>query len=181
MIQMPSRFFRIGAMLTTLWLLGGCGVPAAPGDMIKPPLSEASLQRYKTSQELIKLLPDKAQLVAPMKGQEGDDDISFGDMDGDGINEAVVVYADKKDKGNPLKAVLFKQENEAWQKVTEIKGFGYGLEYAGFLDVDHDGTNELALGWSLGEAGNGLDIYKLSEDQLKLLSKKAYQGKLNLK
>lgn len=177
---MPSKFIKVSAMLTTLCLLGGCRVPATPGAMIKPPLSEASLQRYKNSQELIKQLPDKAQLVVPMKGQEGND-ISYGDMDGDGIDEAVVVYEDYENKGNTLKAVLFRQENEVWQKITEVKGFGYGLEYAGFLDVDHDGHNELALSWSLGEAGNGLDIYKLSEDQLKLFSKKAYHGKFNLR
>ncbi|OBZ15125.1 hypothetical protein A8L34_13270 [Bacillus sp. FJAT-27264] len=177
---MSSKCIKVGVMLTTLWLLGGCRVPATPIDMIKPPLSEASKQRYDTSQELIKLLPDKAQLVAPLQGQEGHD-ISFGDMDGDGIDEAVVVYEDNKEAGKPLKAALFKQQNEEWKVVSEIQGFGYGLEYAGFLDLDHDGFNELALGWSLGEAGNGLDVYKLSEDKLKLFSKKAYHGELNLK
>jgi hypothetical protein len=176
---MPSKFIKISTLLLTLCFLGGCGVPAAPGELIKSPLSEASVERYKTSQELIKLLPDKAQLVAPMKGQEGDD-ISYGDMDGDGINEAVVVYEDNKNKGNSLKAALFRQENEGWQKITEVKGFGYGLEYAEFFDLDHDGQNELALGWSLGEAGNGEDIYTLSVNELKLLSKKAYPGKVDM-
>lgn len=176
---MPIKIIRIGTMLITLWLLGGCGVPATPLDTIKPPLSEASMQRNKTSQELIKLLPGKAQLLAPLQGPEGHD-ISFGDLDGDSIDEAVVVYEDNKGTGNTLKAALFKQHNEAWQKISEVNGFGYGLEYAGFLDVDHDGINELVLGWSLGDAGNGLDIYRLSEDKLKLLSKKAYHGKLDL-
>lgn len=176
---MPSKFIRIGAMLTTLWLLGGCGVPATPLDTIKPPLSEANMQRYKTSQELIKLLPENAQLLAPIQGQEGHD-ISFGDMDGDGIDEAVVVYEDNKNIGNTLKAALFKQQNETWQKISEVNGFGYGLEYAGIFDIDHDGNNELALGWSLGDAGKGLDVYRLSKDKLTLLSKKAFHDKLNL-
>lgn len=180
MIQMPSKFIKIGTLLTTLFLLGGCGVPATPGELIKPPSSEANLQRDKTSQEFIKWLPDKAQLITPMKGQE-DNAISFGDMDGDGIDEAVVVYEYSKNKGYAIKAMLLRQENEAWQKISEVEGFGYGLDYAGFFDVDEDGHNELALGWSLGEAGNGLDIYTLSEDKLKLLSKKAYQGKFDLR
>ncbi|WP_459966363.1 hypothetical protein [Paenibacillus sp. JCM 10914] len=170
---------RMGAILITLWLLAGCGVPATPLDTIKPPLSEASMQRNETSQELIKLLPDKAQLLAPLQGAGGHD-ISFGDLDGDGIDEAVVVYEDNKGTGNTLKAALFRQHNEAWQKISEVYGFGYGLEYVGILDVNHDGINELVLGWSLGDAGNGLDIYRFSEDQLKLLSNKVYDGNLDL-
>lgn len=176
---MPSKFIKIGTMLAMLWLLGGCGVPATPRDMIKPPLSEASLERYNNSQDLIGLLPSKAQIVIPMTGNVGNA-ISFGDMNGDGIDEAVVVYEDNQNKGNKLIAMLLRKENEVWEKITEVEGFGYGLEYATFFDVDHDGHNELALGWSLGEAGSGLDIYKLIEDNLNLLSKKAYHGEFDL-
>lgn len=175
---MLNRFVKLGPALAAILLLGACGVPGTPIDMIKPPQSEASVEQHEANKELIKLLPDKVQLVAPAEG-EGGKDISFGDMDGDGINEAVVVYTDHQDTGNTLKAVLFKQHNEAWHKVSEVRGFGYGLAYVGFFDADHDGHNELALGWSLGKAGNGLDIYKWNQDELKLLSKKAYQGSFN--
>lgn len=50
---MPSKFIKIGTLLTTLFLLGGCGVPATPGELIKPPSSEANLQRDKTSYNLL--------------------------------------------------------------------------------------------------------------------------------
>ncbi|MGM1044963.1 MAG: hypothetical protein ACQEXX_02330 [Bacillota bacterium] len=176
---MLNKLIRIGFISTTLLLLGGCGIPGTPVDMIKPPLSEASIQRDKINHELIKLLPEEVQLLVPTQGQDGND-ISFGDMDGDGIDEAVVVYEENKATGKMLKAALFKQDNEEWQMVSEVKGFGYGLEYAGFPDIDQDGRSELVLGWSLGAAGNGLDIYGLSEDKLKLLSKEEYHGKFDL-
>ena len=176
---MLIKTIGIGFILTMLLLLGGCGVPATPIDMIKPPLSEASIQRYEMSHELIKLLPDEAKLLTPKQGKEGND-ISFGDMDGDGINEAVVVYEENNATGKMLKAALFKQDQEEWRMVSEVQGFGYGLEYAGFQDINDDGRSELMLGWSLGAAGNGLDIYELIEDMLELLSKKDYQGKFEL-
>ncbi|WP_438350598.1 hypothetical protein ACP8HI_08120 [Paenibacillus sp. FA6] len=176
---MLNKLIRIVIMLTMLILVGGCGIPATPIDMIKPPLSEASIQRYEMSHELIKLLPDEVQLLTPKQGEEGND-ISFGDMDGDGINEAVVVYEENNATGKMLKAALFKQHLEEWRMISEVKGFGYGLEYAGFQDINDDGRSELILGWSLGAAGNGLDIYGLSEDMLELLSKKDYQGKFEL-
>lgn len=81
-------------------------------------------------------------MITPMKGQE-DNAISFGDMDGDGIDEAVVVYEYSKNKGYTIKAMLLRQENEAWQKISEVEGFGYGLDYAGFFDVDEDTITSL--------------------------------------
>lgn len=57
---------------------------------------------------------------------------------------------------------------------------GMDWDYAGILDNNHKGRPELALAWSLGEAGNGLDIYGWRDDKLELLSKKVYQGKLDL-
>lgn len=178
-MNMLHRLNRVGIMVTVLLMLEGCGIPATPIDMIKPPVSVSSLGRDEVIQELMELLPDQAQLIVPMQGKQGQD-ISFGDMDGDGINEAVVVYEESSASGRALKAALFKQHENSWRIISEIKGFGYGLEYAGFPDINHDGRQELALGWSLGAAGNGLDIYELNNDQLKLVKKKEYNGKLNL-
>ncbi|WP_237391587.1 hypothetical protein [Paenibacillus dendrobii] len=165
-----------------LLLLGGCGVPATPVDLIESPAPEISLQNGNVSHDLMKLLPHKAQILSP-KQEKQRNDISYGDLDGDGIEEAVIVYEEKNETGKLLKAALFRQHQEQWHKISEVEGFGYGLDYAGILDINHDGRSELALGWSLGEAGSGLDVYGWREDGLRLLSKKVYQGKteLNLK
>lgn len=176
---MLNKLGRTGIMLTMLSILGGCGIPAMPKDMIKPPVSVNSLESDTVSHELIKLLPDQVKLIVPMQSNEGQD-ITFGDMDGDGIDEAVIVYEENKASGKVLKAVLFKQQDNKWRIVSEVNGYGYGLEYAGFADLNHDGLPELALGWSLGAAGSGLDIYELQNDKLELVTRKEYHGKLNL-
>ncbi|WP_018754965.1 hypothetical protein [Paenibacillus terrigena] len=174
---MLNRFIRQGIMFTGLLMIGGCGVPSMPADLIKPPLTGESMQHDKTTQELFSLLPVEAQVQSPIQGKQGND-ISYGDMDGDGVNEAVVVYEEPGTKGKMLKAAVFKQHNEEWRIISEMKGFGYGLEYAGFPDLNHDGRSELVLSWSLGAAGNGMDIYEWSDNALKLLSKQEYHGKL---
>ncbi|MCJ8012419.1 hypothetical protein MUG84_11815 [Paenibacillus sp. KQZ6P-2] len=180
---MPRKFKGIHILSTTIiLLLGGCGVPSTPKDLIEPPVPETSLQTGNISQDLIKLLPQKAQILSPVQEKAGND-ISFGDMDGDGVDEAVIVYKEKNKTGKMLKAALFTLHQEQWHKISEVEGYGYGLDYVRMTDIDHDGRSELALGWSLGEAGNGLNIYSWRNDTLKLLSKKVYQEKpdLNLK
>ncbi|AZS15669.1 FG-GAP repeat domain-containing protein [Paenibacillus lutimineralis] len=176
---MLNKLGRTGIMLTILLVLGGCGIPATPIDMIKPPVSSNSLESGTVSHELIKLLPDQVKLIVPMQSKEGQD-VTFGDMDGDGIDEAVIVYEESKASGKVLKAALFKQQDNKWRIVSEVNGYGYGLEYAAFADLNHDGIPELALGWSLGAAGSGLDIYELQNDKLELVTKKEYHGKLDL-
>ncbi|WMT38834.1 VCBS repeat-containing protein [Paenibacillus sp. D2_2] len=176
---MLNKLGRTGIMLTMLLILGGCGIPATPIDMIKPPVSTNSQERGTVSHELIKLLPDQVKLIVPMQSEEGQD-VTFGDMDGDGIDEAVVVYEESNSSGKLLKAVLFKQQDNKWRIVSEVNGYGYGVVYAGFSDLNHDGLPELALGWSLGAAGSGLDVYELHNDKLELVAKKEYRGKLDL-
>ncbi|MDR9855304.1 FG-GAP repeat protein [Paenibacillus sp. VCA1] len=176
---MPRRFIIASVILTPFLFLAGCGVPATPVDLISPPLAVTNLQTDPISRDLAKLLPDQAQILSPMQ-EKGGKDISFGDLDGDGVDEAVVVFQVKNRTGKLLKAALFMQHNKKWRIVSEVDGFGYGLDVAEIKDVNHDGRPELALGWSLGDAGNGLDIYGWEEDKLKLISKKVYQGPLEL-
>lgn len=178
--SMHSKLGRTGMILMLSGLLGGCGIPAMPANMIRPPVAASSLQQDHISRELIQLLPKQAQVIVPMQSNLGQT-ISYGDMDGDGVDEAVVVYEENLPSGRALKAALFRQQNDQWQILSEIKGFGYGVEYAGFPDTNRDGRSELALSWSLGEAGNGLDIYELDDNRLKLVKKKQeFRGKVEL-
>ncbi len=177
---MPRKFLGTKIVSTIILLLfGGCEIPTTSTELIESPLPEESLQNKDICPDFIKMLPYKAQIVSSMEENKGNV-VSFGDLDGDGIDEAIIVYEEKNKTGKKLKAALFKKHQEEWRKVTEVDGFGYGLAYVGILDINYDGRPELVLGWSLGKAGNGLDVYGWRDDKLKLLSKKVYQGKLDL-
>ncbi|WP_152393238.1 hypothetical protein [Paenibacillus guangzhouensis] len=175
---MLNKLTRLGCMFTVVSWIGGCSVPSMPADLIKPPLKSEDANQDTTKQELLRLLPHEAQVQSPIQAKQGND-ISYGDLDGDGINEAVVVYEKPGTKGKALQAVVFKHHQEGWSILSELKGFGYGLEYAEFPDLNHDGQAELVLSWSLGAAGQGLDVYTWIDNTLKLLSKQEYEDHLN--
>lgn len=48
-------------------------------------------------------------------------------FDGDGIDEAIIVYEEKNKTGKMLIVALFMKHQEEWRKVKKVDGFGYGL------------------------------------------------------
>jgi len=171
------RQIAAGIIVMALSWVSGCGMPANPSELIRPP----SLHLYEDqSVSLIQpYLPDGARLLSMMNGS-GDPGIVFGDVDGDGELEAVVVYEAYAPSGR-LKAALLKRVEHEWQVIWETDGSGYGLDYAVVSDVNWDGVAEVVLGWSLGAAGNGLDVYRWSGNTLKLQLRQDYEGKLDFR
>lgn len=168
-----SKLARAGFLVAALLYLSGCRIPATPNDLINPPSSDLGLSENKWD-AIQKLLPEGAHLVPQTIGQGNG--ISFGDIDGDGIDEALVVYKENPLRGKMLKAALLKKKSAQWHIVWDAKGFGYGLDYSKIADVNRDGLPEVVLGWSLGDAGTGMDVYAWRNDTLMLQSKEEYRG-----
>lgn len=126
------------------------------------------------------LLPDGARLLTMPDGKPNNG-ISYGDLDGDGQNEATVVYEEEVGRERTLKAALLMRRQEAWQIVWHGEGSGHSLDYAGIRDVDRDGAAEILLGWSLGAGVNGLDIYEWDKGTLKLQDRKGYHESTELR
>lgn len=171
---MFRRLLMTCAVLVGLLGASGCGMPVAPINLIKPPVSEGIVPQDKWDAILKDLLPEGARLLTSAH------DLSFGDLDGDGTDEAIVVYEENVNHGKVLKAALVMKQNEKWRIVWDTKGFGYDLDYAGVADVNKDGHPEILLGWSLGGGQNGLDIYEWGNNTLNLRLKKGYQGHFNI-
>ncbi|TCZ80848.1 hypothetical protein E0485_00705 [Paenibacillus albiflavus] len=175
---MLKRLILSGITVTALLGISGCGMIATPIDLIKPPVSQGNLHNDTFSHSLRNLLPEGARLLTSTHG-EGTSGISFGDVDGDGISEALVIYDVGVINERTLKAVLLKQQNEKWRIVWDTKGFGYGLDYVGLSDLNKDGCAEIILGWTMGAGGNGLEIYEWINNGVELKVKKGYQGHLD--
>ncbi|MFD0677617.1 MULTISPECIES: hypothetical protein [unclassified Paenibacillus] len=176
---MISKPLRVGMILTVLWITTGCGMPATPIDLIKPPSSEGSFPKGNLRATLLALLPDGARLLTPNHGDENQV-ASFGDVDGDGVDEAVIVYEESSLDEKMIKASLLKQQNAVWRIVGDAKGLGYGVDYVRLADLNGDGTSEIMLGWSLGAGGTGMDIYEWKNNALKLWGKQGYDNPLQL-
>ncbi len=141
-------------------------MPASPDELLIPPVSSESMP---AAERFGALLPEGARLLSPAR---------YGDIDGDGVNEAVIVFEERAVAKRSLKAALAKRESGDWKIVWDTDGFGYGLDYAGIHDVNGDGMPELLLGWSLGAGGNGLDIYRWQNGKCQLLDTRNYEGHL---
>lgn len=163
---MASRRAWTGAVLLAAIGLGGCGLPASPVELLNPPVSRDNLAM---AEKFRALLPDGARLLSAP---------SYGDIDGDGVSDAILVYAEPTAAKRTLKAALAMQVSGDWKIVWDTIGFGYGLDYAGIHDVNGDGRQELLLGWSLGAGGNGLDIYQWQNQNILLLDTRNYEGHL---
>ncbi len=75
---------------------------------------------------------------------------NFYDLDGDGVNEAIVFYETKDSLGIAKMAVL-KQESdkkERWQVLTYVDGYGESAYRLDFSDIDNDGKTEIIVCWN---------------------------------
>lgn len=172
---MSKRLILISLMAAVWLAIGGCAIPSMPSDLITAPnTGEYGNQDDDMQRSLQALLPDGARLLTTPDGKASSG-ISYGDLDGDGRNEAIVVYEEDGGRERTLKAALLMRQQEAWQIVWAAEGSGRSLDYAGIHDVDKDGLAEILLGWSLGEGVNGLDIYEWDRDEWKLQDRKGYR------
>lgn len=172
------RFRAMFAVAALLWICG-CGIPAAPIDLIKPPQLAAGSFGADNPGDLRAMLPAGAKIAVAGIGAGGDA-ISYGDVDGDGFDEAIVVYEEGGRTEKAIKAALFKRQQERWHVVWDTKGYGRGLDYAGVADLNRDGSGEILLGWTMGAGENGLDIYEWKNNSVSLRSQESYQGRFVL-
>lgn len=150
-------------------------MPSAPADLVRPPLPES----HHRDELVLSDIPGFSRLLIPALGEEGNA-ISFGDVDGDGKDEVVVVYEANIHDEKVQKTALLKRENEAWRVIWDTRGFGHGLDYAGLADLNQDGYPEIVLGWALGGEEKGMDVYIWRDDGIELWDKKAYRGQMSL-
>lgn len=168
---MLGRWIGTGLMVNVLVWSSGCMMPAAPIDLIKPPLSVEHSHHDDLSVVLQELLPAGARIVSSTN-VERSNGITYGDVDGDGVDEAVVVYEMTVMGNRTLKAALLKRHQDEWRIVWDVKGFGDGLHDVEISDINGDDLTEIVLGWTLGDEGRGIDIYQWNNRALKLLDKK---------
>lgn len=157
-----------------IWTVG-CGVPAAPIDLIQSPIPASHIHEAAVR----RALPDGSRLLIPKHGG-GNTGISYGDFDGDGHDEAIIVYEENVRNEKLRKAALLRYENKQWNIVWNTKGYGYGLDYAGMADVNKDGLPEIILGWTMGGGENGLDVYTWRDKDVALWDKKTYSGQIDI-
>ena len=105
-----------------------------------------------------------AQLKPPVGGLNRQA-VQMVDIDGDGIEEALVFYQTQEE--NNLSIVLYHKVGEEYKLFTRIDNVGEEIESIEFEDIDKDGTKEIIVVWRLGQgAVKALTVHTLSDGQI---------------
>ena len=101
---------------------------------------------------------------APPTGGEQRQSVHLMDIDGDGINEAVVFFVARAED-NPLKIYIFKAAGDDYVVADIIEGMGTGIESIRYVDMDGDGLLELVVGWQISSGVKNVSLYSLRSFQ----------------
>ena len=112
---------RLALCLCLLLLLCGCSAGAGTGAAVEELLRAPQLSgRYSQVQKgLNAYLGESAQLKYPVSGEEPSPFL-FGDWDGDGREDAAVLYACSK--GQNAHLAILEQNDNGWAVTQEVEG-----------------------------------------------------------
>lgn len=156
-------------------LLAGCDLVKSPNDLITSP-DQQDEQKRKLEQQLKILLPPSSELVTPVQSDKNQS-IFIEDMDGDGQQEAIVLYRNPQEKSH-VHVVVLQEEDDEWHEATHIEPKGQTIDYFGLHDLNKDGVLEVVvgLGESEFETKKQLMIYEWQDRSLNKTVERSYEG-----
>lgn len=90
--------------------------------------------------------------------------ITLEDIDNDKNDEAIILYKSSSADSVP-RVHIFKNNGECWNSLTDIGGYGDGVDKLIIKDLDSDGIKELIVSWSsTGSTGCNLSIIHSDEN-----------------
>ncbi len=138
---MKKRFTLLMFLLFTA-ISSGCSMTDSLDELTIPPKQDDYKEEIKVA--IKDYLPQNTRPVIPPTEDEASY-IKLVDLDGDGIDEALVFYTlDLKE--NPLRILVLKKEKGKWKNMPEIKIAGQELDRVIFKDLNGDGGNDIIIG-----------------------------------
>ncbi len=138
------------------FILSGCMRTSADDLYALPQLSEGYL---KLQSAIDSVLSSGAEYAAPSSGSNRQP-IQREDLDGDGVRE-VMAFFNFAGTDRPLKIVIFQAVGGGYTEIARIEGEGSGIDSVSYIDMDGDGTREVAVGWQMGAGINMLSVYSI--------------------
>lgn len=153
----------LSAALTFLLLATGCRYTAAPADLLQKPA--IAPEKQAIVQAIEKSLPAYSKLTLPLR-EEHMEAIRLIDLDGDGMNEAIVSYYNEY---STPEIMVFKYTGTAWKQWVLIQQpLARQIEWLKLEDLDKDGQVELVIGWIGGyDSPNLLEIYSFQSKPIR--------------
>lgn len=165
-----KKIFILLVILSTIFFTG-CSMIDSTEELTHPPRLEGDKENIKLA--LKEYLPQNTRPIIPPSEDKGSA-IKLVDLDGDGIEEAVIFYSIELEE-NPIRILVLKKEGERWINKAEIKVMGQDLDKALFKDLNGDGGHEIIIGSKVKYLSEkNVNIYSMNEDELEIIFKSEY-------
>lgn len=142
-------------LLSALLLTTGCLQISADELYSLPAISE----EYVRLQAQINLLISQGAEFLPPTGGPNRQAIQLRDLTGNGTNEVIAFFSVPGDSA--LRIYIFELIDGDYTVAAVIEGVGTEIESIRYVDMDGNGTVELAVGWQMGPALKFLSIYSI--------------------
>ncbi|REK74849.1 VCBS repeat-containing protein [Paenibacillus paeoniae] len=146
------------ALLALAFVAAGCKYTAAPADLLQKPA--IAKDKEELSAAIEKALPRFSMLMIPHR-DDYKEAIRLLDLNGDGIDEAVVTYYNEY---STPEIVVLRQTEYGWrQSVLVEQPLARDIAWLKLVDMDRDGEYELLVGWiGAFDSPNVLELYSFN-------------------
>ena len=158
---------RLAAAVCAAALCAGCaGLPgterASVEELLRAPRLEGDYGEIQTA--LDGWLGQSAQLRYPLNG-ELLSPFLMGDFDGDGVQDAAVLYT-ATDVPNICLAVLQKDDAGAWQVQDAVEGLTDTVDTVRFARLQEGGADQIVVGYTAQQADSYLAVYAYQDGEI---------------
>lgn len=150
-------------------LLGGCMMKSVAELYALP---EQSPEYNSLQNALSQVVTGSTEYSSPMNGANRQP-IQLADLNGDGINEAIVFLSTSGE--NPLKTCIFTQKDGRFVNTCVIEGSGSAFDRVEYAQLDGLGGNELIIGRRIGnQTAQSIGVYSIVDGGAKEMMSATY-------
>ena len=154
-------------------LLTGCSLTSTPSveELLRAP--QLSGQHSQVQKALDSYLGESAQLKYPTSGQ-GLSPFVFGDLDGDGVEDAAVLYTSTA-KGQNVHVAILEQTDSGWTVTQEQEGLSTEVDSVSLASLQEGSSaQQLVVGYASPQGDQYLAVYAYQDSTLSCVLQEAY-------
>lgn len=167
-------WIRLAAAVCAAALCAGCTLPGAERtsveELLRAPRLEGDYGEIQAA--LDGWLGQSAQLRYPLNG-ELLSPFLMSDFDGDGVQDAAVLYT-AADVPNICLAVLQKDAEGLWQVQDAVEGLTDTVDTVRFARLQEGGANQILVGYTAQQADSYLAVYAYQEGKIEAILAEPY-------
>lgn len=152
--------------------VSGCSITESPEELMQPPKLEGDKEEIRMA--IKEYLPKNTKLITPPMDDDKLSSIKFVDLDGDGVDEALVFYSIYLEE-SPYRILILKKQNQKWVNKDEIKITGQELDRVLFKNISGNNGLEIVIGskekYSLNK---DITVYALNKREKQVVFKNMY-------